>query len=91
MEASKGYLPEPNIPLLGLLFHITDGSNEGHLEVTSAPSSETYNLRPALFMCFRCSTSKRGDGGGLSIPSAQTDGGTLLKGFIGRTRSVDKS
>lgn len=27
-------------------------------------------------------------GGKLSIPSAQTDGGTILKGFIGRARSV---
>lgn len=27
-------------------------------------------------------------GGKLSIPSAQTDGGTILKGFLGRARSM---
>lgn len=56
----KGYFSEQNILLLGLLFPITEGSNEGHLQVTPAPSSETYDRRPALFMRFSCSASKCG-------------------------------
>lgn len=72
---------------LGLLFQITKGSNEGHLQVSPAPSSEMDNRRPPLFMRFCCSASNVV--GKLSIPSAQTDGGTILKGFIGRARCVE--